>query len=73
VGGRRDANIPGGHYVALGEHLGVRARAARAVMDRVAGSADMWLDSLADLPFDKGSITKLKRDIRNRQKVLRLG
>jgi serine/threonine-protein kinase HipA len=73
VGGRRDANIPGGHYVALGEHLGVRARAARAVMDRVAGSADMWLDSLADLPFDKGSITKLKRVIRNRQKMLRLG
>jgi hypothetical protein len=51
----------------------VRGRAARAVIDRVAGSADVWLDALADLPFDKGRITKLKRVIRNRQKMLRLG
>lgn len=73
VAGRRDGNIPGDRYIALGEHLGVRPRAARTVIDRVAGSADEWLDGLDGLPFDKGLISKLKRVVRSRQNMLRLG
>lgn len=73
IDGKRDGNIPGDRFVALGEKLGVRPRAARAVIERVAASADVWLDGLADLPFDTGSTNKLARVVRNRQKMLRLG
>ena len=41
----------------------MRPRAARSIIERVAGSADQWLDGLAGLPFDKARIDKLERVI----------
>jgi serine/threonine-protein kinase HipA len=73
VGGSRDGNITRSRYLALAEHLGVRARAASVILDRVAASADVWLDGLDALPFDQGSIRKLKRVIGHRQQLLRQG
>lgn len=73
VDGKRDGKIPSDRFVALGEKLGVRPRAGRAVIERVAASADTWLDGLADMPFDTGWTNKLARVIRNRQQLLRLG
>lgn len=73
VAGRRDENIPGDRFVALGDVLGVRPRAARSVVKKVMASADVWLDQLDGLPFDKGRITKLKRVVRNRQTRLQSG
>jgi len=69
--GRRDGNISGAHFVALAEHLGVRARAARAIIGRVADSADAWIGELDVLPFDGGVVRKPARVIRHRQELLR--
>ena len=71
VDGRRDGNITRARYLALAEHLGVRARAASVIIDRVAASADVWLDSLGTMPFDAGVLCKLERVIRHRQQLLR--
>lgn len=71
LNGRRDGNISGAHFVALAEHLGVRSRAARAIIGRVADSADTWIDGLDALPFDGGILHKLARVIRHRQELLR--
>jgi len=73
LNGRRDGNISGAHFVALAEHLGVRARASRAIIGRVADSADAWIDGLDALPFDGGVVRKLARVIRHRQELLRQG
>jgi serine/threonine-protein kinase HipA len=72
ISGRRDGNIPGARFVVLGGELGLPARAARKILDRVAASADGWIDGLDALPFDKGVTDKLKRVIRNRQTMLRV-
>ncbi|MGL5811490.1 MAG: type II toxin-antitoxin system HipA family toxin [Nocardioides sp.] len=69
--GRRDGNISGNRFIALGAHLGVRERAARGIVDRVADSAEAWVERLGDLPFGKAQIAKLTRVIRNRQRMLR--
>ncbi len=73
VGSRRDGNISGAHFVTLAEQLGVRARAARAIIGRVADSADAWIGGLDALPFDGGIVHKLARVIRHRQELLRQG
>lgn len=70
VDGRKDGNITGSRYVALGEALGLRTTAARKAVDLVAEAADEWIDDLDDLPFDTGRITKLRRVIRRRQSLL---
>lgn len=71
LGGRADGNISGTAFVALAEGLGVRPRAARSVIERVAASADAWLGGLVALPFDRGILAKLERVIRHRQEMLR--
>lgn len=73
IGGRTDGNISGAAFVALAEGLGVRPRAARSIIDRIADSADAWIDALDDLPFDRGIVQKLARVVRHRQGMLRLG
>lgn len=72
VDGRRDGNIPGARFVALGVGLGIPTKAARTIVTRVASSAGAWIDGLDELPFDKGLTNKLERVIRNRQTMLRL-
>jgi serine/threonine-protein kinase HipA len=73
INGRRDGNISGAHFVALAERVGVRDRAARTIIGRVADSADTWIGGLDALPFDAGIVRKLARVIRHRQELLRQG
>lgn len=70
VDGRRDGNIAGARFVALGEAIGLRARAAASVVRRVARAADGWIDEIEELPFDAGERKKLKRVVVNRQRRL---
>ena len=72
IAGERGGNIPGTRFVALGETVGLPSRATRRSINRVAQSADGWIDGLDDLPFDKGLINKLKNVIQHRQKMLLL-
>lgn len=70
VDGRRDGNITGSRFVALGEAIGLRPRAAAAVVRRIAKAADEWIDEIEALPFDPGTRNKLKRVIATRQRLL---
>lgn len=71
VDGRRDENITGPRFVALGAAIGLPERAARRVVDRIAASADAWLDGVDSLPFDKRKVHRFKRVVANRQRMLR--
>ena len=70
VGGRTDAGLGSDAFVALGEDLGVPARATRRTLVELADRADRWLPDLDRLPFDQGSIRKLRRVIDHRRKRL---
>lgn len=70
IDGRSDSNITGARFIALGAALGLPARAARRLVDRVAGSADAWLDQVDDLPFDPGRVHKYKRVVAARQRLM---
>lgn len=72
VDGRRDGNITGARFIALGEAIGLRPRAARSTVHRTAHAADKWHDEVDELPFDPGKRKKLKRIIENRQRLLLL-
>src|SRR5262249_9399927 len=67
IDGRRDADISGARFIALGAALDLRARPARRIVDGVAAAADAWIDELDGLPFDKRTIHKLKRVVAYRQ------
>jgi serine/threonine-protein kinase HipA len=70
VTGKRDGNIAGSRYVALGEELGLPTRAARRAVVEVAQAVDSWIDDLEELPFDQGRIAKLRKVVRRRQRLL---
>lgn len=71
IDGRRDGNTTGGRFVALGESIGVHERAVVAIINRIADSADTWLDGADSLPFDRKRTVKFKRVVENRQRMLR--
>lgn len=71
VQGQRDGNITGRRYVALGEALGLSKAASRRAVDETAAAVDRWIDELDSLPFDRGTLTKLRRAILRRQSLLR--
>ncbi len=70
VTGKRDGNITGSRYVALGTQLGLPGRAARRVVTEVARRVDEWVDRLDELPFERGRVLKLQKVVRRRQKLL---
>ncbi|GAB2737010.1 type II toxin-antitoxin system HipA family toxin [Nocardioides pakistanensis] len=70
VTGKRDGNITGSRYVALGVELGLPERAARRVVAEVARQVDGWVDRLDELPFDQGRVRKLRQVVRRRQRLL---
>ncbi len=72
VDGRRDG-VTGAKFLPLADRVGVRERAARAIVRAVAQSADAWGDQLQELPLDRGRVSKLKRFVANRQKLLHTG
>lgn len=71
IDGRRDGNLTGARFVALGLAVGLPERAARRAVTETADAADGWLDELPQLPFDAGVITKMRRTMRHRQRLLR--
>lgn len=71
VDGRRDENISGSRFIALGREIGLPEKAAKKVLKRVADSVDSWIDGIEALPFDVAKRRKLKRVVRNRQQMLR--
>lgn len=71
VGGRRDGNLTGRRFVALGESIGLTARAARRAVTETADAVDGWIDELDQLPFDPATLRKLARVITRRQSLLR--
>lgn len=73
VDGLRQANIPRARFLALAAGLGLPERAAGRILDRIARSADSWLDDIDVLPFDPGRLTKFKRVVAHRQRMLRSG
>jgi serine/threonine-protein kinase HipA len=72
VAGKRDGNVPGNRFVALGTGLGLPERAARRVVATIADAVDGWLPGLGGLPFDSARIKKLNRVVTRRQNMLRL-
>jgi len=70
IGGRTDSGLGSDAFVALGEGLGVPARATRRMLDELTDRADRWLPDLDRLPFDQGRIRKLRRVIDHRRKRL---
>lgn len=70
IAGKRDGNVSRARFLSLASELGIREAAASRAIDDVAGSVDAWIDGIDDLPFDVGLIRKVKRIVRNRQRLL---
>lgn len=72
VDGRRDGNLTGRRFLALGSALGLPDRAARRAVTETAAAVDGWIDELEQLPFDVGLVRKLERVILHRRDQLAL-
>jgi serine/threonine-protein kinase HipA len=70
VGGRAGGDFGAKEFIALGERLGVPERAVRRAIAELVGRADRWLPDLDRLPFDRGTIAKLRRVINHRRRRL---
>ena len=67
IGGRAGAAFSSDDFVRLGQTLGVPQRATRRALAELAERADRWLEDLDQLPFDRGSIGKLRRVVEHRR------
>jgi serine/threonine-protein kinase HipA len=72
IGGRAGGDFGASDFVKLGEHLAVPERAVRRVLTDLSERADLWLADLDALPFDRGTIAKLRRVIAHRRKRIGL-
>ncbi len=70
IAGRRDADICGSDFIALGEKVGVPARASRKLLADLSARADLWLPGLVELPFDLRLLRKLRRTVAYRRASL---
>jgi hypothetical protein len=61
IGGRAGGDFGASDFIGLGERLDVPERAVRRVLSGLAERAHLWLDELPSLPFDNGTIRKLRR------------
>jgi serine/threonine-protein kinase HipA len=68
IGGRVSGDFGGADFVALGEQLGVSARAVRALLADLAEKGDRWIANLSELPFDTGRVKKLRRVVEYRRR-----
>lgn len=71
VAGKRHGNITGSKFVQLGRALGLPERAAHRVVRTITDEVDHWLPGLDELPYDVGTINKLRRVIQHRNEMLR--
>jgi serine/threonine-protein kinase HipA len=67
IDGRRDGNLTGQRFLALGASLGLPERASRRAVVETAAAVDDWVDEVDQLPFDVGVRRKLKRVIAHRR------
>lgn len=70
IEGKRDGNVSRRRFVALGQSLGLPERAVTRLLDQIASSVDEWIGGVDDLPFDAGRLTKLKKTVRQRQRLI---
>ncbi len=67
INGRQRENIRRADFIALGEAVGLRARAVERALDELRERVDLWIGDLDTLPFDEGKIHKLRRAIEYRR------
>ena len=67
LNGKRKEDIGRADFVALGEAVGVRARAVERGLDEICRSVDRWVGGFESLPFDPGLLRKLRRAIEYRR------
>lgn len=67
MAGRSGDDFGVNHFVALGDGLGVPARAVRRVLSELVDRADRWLPDVSELPFDSRIVSKLRRVIERRR------
>jgi serine/threonine-protein kinase HipA len=67
IEGKTDDRIGRADLVGLGERVGVRARAIEKTLDEVLDRVDLWLPELERLPFDGGTLHRLRRAIEYRR------
>jgi len=72
VNGRDREKIRRVDFLALGASVGLRERAVERALDELCDSVELWsvelwLDELGELPFDWGSLTKVRRAIEYRR------
>jgi serine/threonine-protein kinase HipA len=67
IGGRSGSNFGLKHFLALGDGLGVPARAVNRALADLVARVDRWLPEIDRLPFDRGQLDKLRRVIDNRR------
>ena len=70
IGGRSGGDSGSKDFVELGNRLGVPERAVRRVLSDLVDRVDSWLIELGGLPFDSGTITKLRRVVGYRRRRL---
>lgn len=68
---RPDESIGRSDFVALGERVGVTPRATEHLLDELLAHVDVWIDDLADLPFDRRTLHELRRAVDHRREWLR--
>jgi serine/threonine-protein kinase HipA len=67
INGRHREDIGRADFVALGEAVGLRARAVERAIDELRERVDLWVGDLDTLPFDERRIQKLRRAIEYRR------
>lgn len=71
IQGRSREDIRRADFVALGEQCGVPKKATERVLDDLIAAVPVWLDRLAELPFDARRVHKLAQACRYRVSRLR--
>lgn len=67
VQGRRREDLTRRRMLAFADVIGLRERAAEAVLDHLVDAVDAWLPNLDALPFDHRQVSKLRRVILDRR------
>ncbi len=61
VVGKNREDVGREDFVELGSRCGVPEKASRSVLDAIAAGAESWLARLAELPFDRRKVHKLRK------------
>ncbi len=67
INGRQREDIGRADFLALGEAVGLRARAVERALDELRERVDLWIADLDTLPFDDQRIHRLRRAIEYRR------